>query len=154
MSEDYEHRKARYMQVVMSTGKDDWETPKYLFDKLDARYHFTLDPCSNDTNYKVEKHYTIKEDGLKQDWGGHVVWCNPPYGREMPKWIKKAYEESLKPNTIVVMLIPARTDTVAFHKYIYNKAQIAFLRGRIKFVGATSGATFPSMIVVFGKKNG
>ena len=86
---------------------------------------------------------------MVQDWGGEVVFCNPPYGREMPKWIKKCAEESKKPNTTVVMLIPARTDTHAFHEYIYHKAEIRFVQGRLKFGGSKNSAPFPSMVVVF-----
>ena len=86
--------------------------------------------------------------------GGETVWCNPPYGKELPKWIKKCAEEGKKKNTTVVMLIPARTDTRAFHEYICGKSEIRFLRGRVKFVGAKNSAPFPSMIVVFkGESN-
>ncbi len=80
--------------------------------------------------------------------GGEIVYVNPPYGRELPKWIKKAYKESFNGAT-VVMLIPARTDTAYFHEYILHKAEIRFLRGRIKFSGSENGAPFPSMIVVY-----
>lgn len=85
--------------------------------------------------------------------GGKRVFCNPPYGRELPKWIKKAHDEAEK-GALVVMLIPARTDTRAFHDYIYHQAEIRFLRGRIRFVGSKWGAPFPSMVVIFeGKTN-
>lgn len=82
--------------------------------------------------------------------GGYNVFCNPPYGKELPLWVKKAYEESMKPNTKVVMLIPARTDTRYFHEYIYHKAkEIRFLKGRLKFGNSKNSAPFPSMVVVF-----
>ena len=81
---------------------------------------------------------------------GERVFCNPPYGRELPKWIEKSYHEAQKPGTLVVMLIPARTDTRVFHEYIYGKAEIEFIRGRIKFEGAEYNAPFPSMLVIYG----
>ena len=82
--------------------------------------------------------------------GGQRVFCNPPYGRELPKWVKKCYEESSRAE-VVVMLIPARTDTSYFHDFIYGKAEIRFIRGRLKFNDGTQNAPFPSMIVVYGK---
>lgn len=113
-------------QTMFSSNRDDWETPQDFFNKLNEQYHFTLDPCSSDANAKCLKHYTIQDNGLEQDWGGEVVFCNPPYSRKggQDLWVKKCYEESLKPNTTVVALLPARTDTKRFHQYILNKAEI------------------------------
>ena len=88
---------------------------------------------------------------LSKTGGGQKVFCNPPYGRAIAAWVRKCYEESRKPNTTVVMLIPARTDTSYFHDYIYHKAELRFIRGRLKFGGSTQGAPFPSMVVVFNK---
>ena len=135
--------------VMFSSETDLWATPQEFFDKLNSEFNFTLDPCATSENAKCSKYYTVKEDGLKQDWGGETVFCNPPYGREIAKWVRKASEESKKPNTVVVMLIPARTDTSYFHDYIYKKAEIRFIRGRLKFGNATNSAPFPSMVVVF-----
>ena len=101
--------------LMFSSKRQDWETPKEFFNKLNEEFNFTLDPCCSLETAKCKKFYTIKENGLKQDWEGEVVFVNPPYGRDQKNWIKKGYEESLKPNTIVVFLIPARTDTLAFH---------------------------------------
>lgn len=143
-------------KAVLSTGKDDWETPPEFFDELNNEFHFTIDPCANEKNHKCERYYTVADNGLLQDWAGEVVFCNPPYSPKTKTnpgqgaWIKKCYEEAQKPNTTVVALIPARTDTRAFHQYIYHKAkEIRFLKGRLKFVGAKSTAPFPSMIVIF-----
>lgn len=135
-------------QALFSSKTHEWETPQHFFDILNDEFHFTLDPCSTHMNAKCEKHYTREEDGLKQSWTGETVFCNPPYGRELPAWIEKA-AKSAGSGTIVVMLLPARTDTKAFHKYIYNKAEIRFIRGRLKFGNAKNAAPFPSMVVVF-----
>lgn len=136
--------------VMFSSQTDLWATPQEFFDKLNAEFGFTLDPCATHENAKCDKYFTIKEDGLKQDWQGETVFCNPPYGRVIKDWVKKCYEESRKENTTVVMLIPARTDTSYFHDYIYNKAkEIRFIRGRLKFGNAKNSAPFPSMVVVF-----
>lgn len=135
---------------MFSSNTNEWATPAKLFEDLDREFHFDLDPCSTNENAKCADHYTIEDDGLTKNWVGRNVFCNPPYGRELPKWVRKCYEESKKPNTLVVMLIPARTDTSYFHEYIYHKAkEIRFLRGRLHFNESKQGAPFPSMIVVF-----
>ena len=136
---------------LFSSASVEWATPQALFDKLDAEFHLDLDPCSTHENAKCAEHFTKAEDGLSQNWGGKRVFCNPPYGRELPKWIKKAHDEAEK-GALVVMLIPARTDTRAFHDYIYHQAEIRFLRGRIRFVGSKWNAPFPSMVVIFEGK--
>lgn len=138
---------------MMSSNTPEWATPQTFFDDLDAEFHFTLDPCSTHENAKCEKHFTKEDDGLRQSWGGDRVFCNPPYGRELHKWVKKCYEESLK-GTLAVMLIPARTDTRWFHDYIYGRAEIRFIKGRLKFNDGKRGAPFPSMVVIFRASQG
>lgn len=137
---------------LFSSNTNEWATPQAFYNELNAEFHFNLDPCSTHENAKCEKHFTLAENGLLCDWGGCNVFCNPPYGREIGKWVRKAYEESLKPNTLVVMLIPARTDTAYFHDYIYHKAEIRFVRGRLHFNESKQGAPFPSMVVIFNGK--
>lgn len=139
--------------LMFSSATPEWETPQNFFDALNAEFQFTLDPCSTDENAKCEKHYTKEQDGLVQDWTGERVFCNPPYGREMPKWIAKCAEHGMR-GGIAVMLIPARTDTKAFHEYIYGKAEIRFIKGRLKFGGSQNSAPFPSMVVVFRGQEG
>lgn len=139
-------------RALFSSATEEWETPKEFFNALDAEFHFTLDPCSTDENTKCAKHYTKEQDGLAQDWTGETVFCNPPYGREMPKWIAKCAEHGAS-GGIAVMLIPARTDTKAFHKYIWGMAEIRFVKGRLKFGGSRNSAPFPSMVVVFRGKS-
>lgn len=122
-------------KVMFSSVSDEWETPITFYQELDKEFHFTLDPSCQEYNRKCDKYYTSEMDGLNKSWEGETVFCNPPYGREIGKWVKKAYEESKKENTIVVMLIPSRTDTRWFHNYIYRKknVEIRFIKGRLKF---------------------
>jgi site-specific DNA-methyltransferase (adenine-specific) len=101
-------------------------------------------------NHTCPDYFTKEDDGLAKDWGGRRVFCNPPYGREIGKWVEKCYEESQKPETTVVALLPARTDTRWFHDHVNGKArELRFLRGRLHFNESKSAAPFPSMIVVF-----
>ena len=135
--------------ALFSSGKNDWETPQWLFDELDAEFHFTLDPCASHETAKCNNYYTVEDDGLIQDWGNEIVFCNPPYSNSMQtEWVKKCYEHSEKGGT-AVMLIPARTDTKRFHDYILGKAEIRFIRGRLNFGDSSNSAPFPSMIVIF-----
>ena len=138
------------MKVHYSSETNEWATPQNVFDDLNDEFNFMLDPCATKENAKTEKFFTIEDDGLSQEWK-EATFMNPPYGREIKKWVKKAYEESLE-GTVVVCLIPARTDTSYWHDYIFNKAcEIRFIRGRIKFGDSKSGAPFPSAIVVFNQ---
>ena len=134
---------------LFSSNTDNWATPQNFFDELNSEFHFNLDPCANEENHKCEMYFTKEDDGLSQNWGGNCVFCNPPYGREISKWVEKSYTESQKENTTVVMLIPARTDTKWFHEFIYGKAEIRFIKGRLKFGDSKNSAPFPSMVVIF-----
>jgi site-specific DNA-methyltransferase (adenine-specific) len=144
-------KKKAIMTAGMFTSRtDEWATPAATYAALDAEFRFNLDPCSTHENAKCKRHYTKEDDGLTKDWGGHRVFCNPPYGREIGKWVKKCSEEAKKPETTVVALLPSRTDTGYFHDFIYGKArEIRFVRGRLRFNESKSAAPFPSMIVVF-----
>ncbi len=136
-------------KAMVSSKSNEWVTPDRLFKELDDEFNFTLDPCCQHNTAKCEKHYTIEEDGLKQDWSKDVVFMNPPYGGHTGDWIKKAYEESLK-GSVVVCLIVASTDRSYWHDYIFPYAkQIRFIRGRVKFGEAKSTAPFASAIVIF-----
>lgn len=131
----------------------EWETPQDLFDELNEEFNFTLDPCATPENAKCVKFFTKKEDGLSQSWAGERVFMNPPYGKEAANWIAKAYFESQYAE-IIVGLLPARTDVRWFHDFIYRKAEVRFLKGRLKFVGPNgkaSSSTFPSIIVVWNQ---
>lgn len=135
-------------ELMFSSRTPEWSTPQDLFDALDKIHNFNLDTAATPENAKCARYFTATDDGLAQDWGGYRVFCNPPYGREIGRWVKKAYEEAQKPGTKVVMLLPARTDTKWFHDYCL-KGTVQFLRGRIKFGGSKNAAPFPSMIVIF-----
>lgn len=106
--------------------------------------------CALPENAKCEHYFTPEQDGLKQEWKG-TVWCNPPYGRNIGKWVEKAYNTAKDKNAVVVMLLPARTDTKWFHDFCYlnQYATVRFARGRLKFGGARNSAPFPSMVVIF-----
>lgn len=134
---------------MFSSKTDQWATPQDFFDELNKEFNFNLDPCADELNHKCDKYFTEEQDGLKQEWGGYTIFCNPPYGSVLKDWVKKCHDESKKPNTKVVMLIPARTDTKYFHEYIYNKAEVRFIKGRLKFGNSKNSAPFPSMIVIF-----
>lgn len=133
---------------MFTSNTSEWETPQDLFDELNKEFSFVLDVCATFENNKCPKYFDIKEDGLKQNWRNWwgYKWMNPPYGREIGKWVEKA---SIMGKT--VCLLPARTDTRWFHDYIYNKlkVEIRFIKGRLKFGGSKNSAPFPSMIVIF-----
>lgn len=134
------------MNVHFSSKTNEWATPQDFFNKLNEEFIFTLDPCATEENTKCAKFYTQEDDGLSQSWNNEIVFCNPPYGREIKHWVKKASEAV---GGVVVMLIPARTCTSYFHDYIYGKAEIRFIRGRLKFGDSKNSAPFPSMVVIF-----
>ena len=135
--------------VMFSSKSDEWATPIDVFNRLNEEFDFDLDPCADENNHKCERYFTKTQNGLIQNWGGSKVFCNQPYGKEISAWVRKCSDESKKENTVVVMLIPARTDTKWFHDYIYQKAEVRFLKGRLKFGGSKNNAPFPSMVVVF-----
>ena len=132
--------------LMFSSKTDMWATPQDFFDKLNEKYNFTLDVCATPNNAKCERYFTEEDDGLAQKWEG-VCWMNPPYGRQIKHWIKKAYEES-RGGATVVCLIPSRTDTICWHEYVM-KGDITFIKGRLKFGEAKNAAPFPSAVVVF-----
>jgi len=154
---------------LFTSNTPEWETPQYFFDELDKEFNFQLDVCATKENAKCKMFFTEKDDGLEQDWNKikfeeltknldapyiqqpsndylPFSWMNPPYGREIKHWVKKASEEGR-----VVALLPSRTDTRWFHDYIYKKenVEIRFIKGRLKFGGSKNSAPFPSMVVIF-----
>ena len=137
--------------VHYSSATDEWAAPQAFFDEQDARWHFTLDVCATPDNAKCARHYTKASDGLSQSWAGERCWMNPPYGRAIGHWMRKAYEES-RGGALVVCLVPARTDTAWWHDYA-AKGEVRLLRGRLKFGDGKKSAPFPSALVVFKAHN-
>jgi phage N-6-adenine-methyltransferase len=131
---------------LFTSNTDLWATPQDFFNKLNKEFSFELDVCANSENAKCERFYTKKINGLMQEWKG-ICWMNPPYGRVIGEWVKKAYESSLKGAT-VVCLLPARTDTKWWHDYCM-KGEIRFIKGRLKFGNSNNFAPFPSAVVIF-----
>ena len=134
--------------LMFSSKTDLWATPQDFFDKYDTVFHFETDVCALPENAKCKRFFTPEMDGLKQEWTG-VCWMNPPYGRQISKWVQKAYESARDNLATVVCLLPARTDTRWFHDYILPHAEVQFIKGRIKFGGAKENAPFPNMLVTF-----
>lgn len=134
------------MSVHFSSETDLWSTPQPFFDTLDREFHFTLDPCATDDNHKCEKYFTLENDGLLHDWSNEIVFMNPPYGRAIGSWMKKASET----DGTVVCLVPSRTDTRWWHDYVIGGgAEVRFIKGRLKFGNAVFNAPFPSAVVIF-----
>jgi phage N-6-adenine-methyltransferase len=134
------------MNVHFSSETNFWETPQALFDALNAEFAFTLDVCALAENAKCPKFFTPEQNGLFQKWTGRC-WMNPPYGRAIGEWMRKAYESALQ-GVLVVCLVPSRTDTAWWHDYAM-KGEIQFLKGRLKFGDAKYNAPFPSAVVIF-----
>jgi phage N-6-adenine-methyltransferase len=133
------------------SARQDWTTPDSVFEPLRAEFGFTLDAAASAENTRAAAYFTAADDGLRQDWGHHVVWLNPPYGSggaPLKSWVQKAYEASVRGAT-VVMLIPARTNTEWFHTYCLERAEVRFIRGRPKFGNADHGLPLPLCLVVF-----
>jgi phage N-6-adenine-methyltransferase len=137
------------LNVHFSSKSHTWETPQDLFDKLDQEFHFQLDVCALPENAKCKRYINPAENGLKHEWR-EICWMNPPYGREIGKWVRKAYE-SARAGATVVCLVPARTDTSWWFDYC-AKAEIRFIKGRLKFGDSGNAAPFPSAIVIFSTK--
>lgn len=143
--------KSHMTSGLFSSRSDEWATPQEFFDRLDAEFHFDIDVCATPENAKCPRYFTKEQDGLKQEWEG-ICWMNPPYGREISRWMKKAYESS-QGGATVVCLIPSRTDTKWWHEYVIGHASdVRFVRGRIRFSGKDP-APFPSAVVVYRPKD-
>ena len=145
----------RKTSIHFKSKSNEWSTPQDFFDRLNEEFKFTLDPCCTHTNAKCAKHYTATDDGLSKDWSGEIVFMNPPYGREIGKWMRKAQKESARfRGAVVVALVPARTDTKWWHETVMLGGsnlfyEVRFIKGRLKFQGHKNSAPFPSAIVVF-----
>lgn len=137
-------------ESLYSSDKMDWETPAFLFQKLNEEFNFTCDVCAVESNAKCDEFYTPEIDGLSQNWHG-TIWMNPPYGREVSKWVKKAHEQSQQ-GCVCVCLLPVRSDTRWWHDYVMNASEVRLLSKRLSFEGSNNKAPFPVAIVVFDRK--
>jgi site-specific DNA-methyltransferase (adenine-specific) len=136
-------------RILFSSRSDEWPTPRDFFAELDAEFDFTLDPCATSANATCPRFFSRHDDGLRQDWGRHRVFCNPPYGRSMRDWGRKCFE-SARAGALVVLLAHARTDTRWFHDWVYGKAdEIRFVRGRLRFGDGRQSAPFPSLVAIY-----
>lgn len=141
--------------LMFSSAKQDWETPKELFNELNQEFNFDIDVAATKENSKCKMFFTENDNALGKNWSEYGnVFCNPPYDSKLQnEFIKKAYEESLKNKVVIVLLIPARTDTKRWHDYILGKAEVRFLKGRLKFesngIPHDNPAPFPSAVVIF-----
>lgn len=132
---------------MFSSKTDLWSTPQDLFEGLNNIFKFNLDVCATKDNTKCVNYFDKEVDGLSQEWYG-TCWMNPPYGKEIYKWVEKAYLSTLKNDATVVCLLPARTDTRWWHTFCM-KGEIQFIKGRLKFGDSKNSAPFPSVIVIF-----
>lgn len=132
------------------TDRNCWGTPPDLFAKWHAKYRFTVDACALPWNAKLGRYWTPEKDGLRQDWTGERVWCNPPYGRGLIEpWVYKALSHQA---ALTVLLLPSRTDTAWFQWLLRAGTEIEFLPKRIRFVPPpdvkASSPTEASILVV------
>lgn len=134
-----------------ASRKQDWTTPDEIFAPLHAEFGFTLDAAASVENARAPAYFTAEQNGLKQNWGRHVVWLNPPYGETtggLSAWVAKSVDAASKGAT-VVMLIPARTNTVWFHDHCLARGEVRFIKGRPKFGDADHGLPQPLCLVIF-----
>jgi len=134
-------------KALFSSEKTDWVTPQYLFDALNAEFHFTLDAAASMENRKVDKFFSVHQDSFRLQWKG-VVWLNPPYSREIGRWLEKAKNSAESNMATVVVLCPARCDTNWWFNHV-RFGEVRFLKGRLRFEGGETSAPFPSALAIF-----
>ena len=137
-------------RVLYSSESGDWCTPRDLYDVLDREFDFTLDAAADNKNALCEKFFTEYDSAFENDWTGRI-FCNPPYGRGVDKWVYRACTEIGNGHAdLVVMLLAARVDRILFHDCVMSHAtEVRFIRGRLHFSGHKDPAGFPSMVVVW-----
>jgi len=118
---------------MISSDFEGYGTPQPFYDLLDKEFHFTLDVCATLETSKHDNFFSVEDDALAQDWTG-VAFMNPPYGRQIGKWVSKARRESITNGCTVVCLLPARTDTQWWHKDVMMASEIRLVEGRLRFL--------------------
>jgi phage N-6-adenine-methyltransferase len=136
------------VSVHFASKKMDWPTPRGLFKELHDEFRFTIDVCASAENACMERYWTERDEGLMKSWEGERVWMNPPYGRQLGRWMLKAATEAGHAE-LIVALVPSRTDTAWWHEHAMGATEIRYLRGRLKFEGAENSAPFPSCLVIW-----
>lgn len=125
-----------------------WATPPEIFLPLNDEFGFTLDPCATPETAKCAKFYTEEDDGLSKDWAGERVFMNPPYGKEIYAWTRKARDSG----ALVVGLLPASCDLAWWHEDVVGRAEVRYIRGRVRFLTGgpyRASGFFASVIVVW-----
>lgn len=148
-------------KAIMTSDKQDWETPQELFDNLNNEFDFELDAFASDKNAKCKHFFTERDDSFQQDWTKYKsIFINPPYTSKVQDEVLKKINDTISSNWrggVIVLLIPARTDTKRWHDYIFNKADdIRFIKGRLRFEVdgiPRSSSTFPSAVIVYDLRN-
>jgi phage N-6-adenine-methyltransferase len=143
-----ENSKSKLTSGLFTSRTEEWETPRYVFESLDAEFHFQVDVCATSENAKCKVYFDKQVDGLEREWSPFRCWMNPPYGKNISKWMKKAYEESQR-GALVVCLVPCRTDTRWWHDWAMKAAEIRLVSGRISFGDKKQSAPFPSCVVIY-----
>ena len=141
-----------FSDVHYSSEREDWATPQAFFDRVNSAFGFTLDVCASSNNTKCERYYTTERSGLLHPWNG-VVWCNPPYGRDIGLWVRRAAEQARGGATVCVLTF-ARTDTHWFQEYGSRADYVLFVKGRLKFGDGLNSAPAPSILLAFGPEAG
>ena len=131
--------------IFLSSQTVEWATEQAFFDQVNREFNFTVDVAATAENAKCARFYTIDDDGLMADWDGETVWCNPPYGDRIKDWMYKAAVSA----ATTVLLVPARTDVKWFHEIVLGRAEVRFIKGRLRFGGSKDRAPFPTMLVIF-----
>ena len=134
--------------ALFTSNKNDWQTPPDFFARVNREFMLTVDAAASAENAMLPRYWTAEDNALEQDWTGERVWCNPPYGTAQKAFVRRAAECQAD---IAVVLIPARPDTALWHDFIFPhaRAEVRFLRGRLRFVGAADSAPFPSALVIY-----
>jgi phage N-6-adenine-methyltransferase len=140
--------KSRLTQGLFTSRTEEWETPEYVFLALKKEFDFQIDVCATSENAKCKVFFDKSVDGLKREWSPFRCWMNPPYGRDIARWMKKAFTESQR-GALVVCLIPSRTDTRWWHDWVMKSSEVRFVSGRISFGSSKNSAPFPSCIVIY-----
>jgi phage N-6-adenine-methyltransferase len=142
----------RWRSATSPSQSTVWRTPEALYRALDQEFSFTLDAAADDGNAVCDKFFDYATDALQQSWAGERVFCNPPYGKELESWVRKAMLESQDAGALVVMVLPARTGNIWFHRYVLPHAEVRFIRGRLSYQLGGAGkarAPFDSMVVIY-----